>query len=577
MRVNENLPSSMQQLKDAEIFNHGHLPVAAAFCKRLKLVDLVNDLVPSQMELEPGHLVQAMVLDTLSGRTPLYRLQHFMAKQDIELLLGKSVPAEKFNDTNLARGLDAIFESGTSKILTRLGVEASRQFSLDATTVSYDTTSTNVWGDYTYSQNDEGPTITHGYSKDHRPDLKQFMTELLCVERGVPIFGQTLDGNSSDKESNNRILSRISKLMTQHGVKPGAFIYVADSAMVTKDNLKEIGSDPFISRLPATYKECERVIAKAVEKNQWHEIGTLAENYTASKRPIAQYKAYEGTVELYSQEYRAVVIHSSSHDKRRQKKLNKAILASEKDINKSLAKSETQYFCEEDAKLAAQQMEKFSTRLHKVKTTINSFEVAKPGRPPKDRPVPTQTRYRISCTVIEKENEILKERERSGCFVLITTVPVKGESGLNCVELLKAYKGQYGVESNFAFLKDPLIVNDIFIKKPHRIDALGMILIISLLIWRLMERNMRTYLDKKDKTIEGWEKRKTKKPTSFMMTTAIGGIMVVRMVNHQRFFFKRPGKRPSDFLEALGVNHNVFLDPLEKCKPIIPENFSPKG
>ena len=36
------------------------------------------------------------------------------------------------------------------------------------------------------------PRVTHGFSKDHRPDLKQFMTELLCVERGVPIFGKTL-------------------------------------------------------------------------------------------------------------------------------------------------------------------------------------------------------------------------------------------------------------------------------------------------------------------------------------------------------------------------------------------------
>jgi transposase len=35
------------------------------------------------------------------------------------------------------------------------------------------------------------------------------MTELLCVDRGVPIFGRTLDGNSSDKTSNNQLLSRI--------------------------------------------------------------------------------------------------------------------------------------------------------------------------------------------------------------------------------------------------------------------------------------------------------------------------------------------------------------------------------
>ena len=55
-------------------------------------------------------------------------------------------------------------------------------------------------------------------------------------------------------------------------------------------------------------------------------------------------------------------------------------------------------------------------------------------------------------------------------------------------EILKIYKEQHGIEKNFGFLKDPLIVNDLFLKKPERIEALGFILVISLLIWRLVER-----------------------------------------------------------------------------------------
>ena len=44
--------------------------------------------------------------------------------------------------------------------------------------------------------------------------------------------------------------------------------------------------------------------------------------------------------------------------------------------------------------------------------------------------------------------------------------------------LLKTYKGQYGIESDFVFLKDPMIVNDLFLKKSERIEALGMILFL---------------------------------------------------------------------------------------------------
>jgi transposase len=65
---------------------------------------------------------------------------------------------------------------------------------------------------------------------------------------------------------------------------------------------------------------------------------------------------------------------------------------------------------------------------------------------------------------------------------------------LDSFGVLRTYKGQYGVENDFAFLKDPLVVNDLFLKTPARIDALGMILVLALLIARLMEVRMRRFL-----------------------------------------------------------------------------------
>ena len=204
MKLPDAVPAGFEVLGSAEVFVHGHLPLAAAFCRRLGLVELVNRLVPSQMAVSPGLVVQAMVLNTLSGRTPLYHLENFLSELDLELLLGEPVDAHAFNDTNLARSLDAIFEAGPSKIVTELGLQAAKIFSLDASVPSYDTTSTSVWGDYAACENEDdpvpGPRIVYGHSKDHQPELKQFMTELMCVDRGVPIFGRTLDGNSSDKK-----------------------------------------------------------------------------------------------------------------------------------------------------------------------------------------------------------------------------------------------------------------------------------------------------------------------------------------------------------------------------------------
>jgi hypothetical protein len=72
-----------------------------------------------------------------------------------------------------------------------------------------------------------------------------------------------------------------------------------------------------------------------------------------------------------------------------------------------------------------------------------------------------------------------------------------------------ADKGKNGVESDFGFLKDPLVFNDLFLKKPSRIEAHGMILIISLVIWRLMERSLRTYVENTGIKLSGWDKKMT--------------------------------------------------------------------
>ena len=135
----------MYRAGDIELYRQGHLPLASAWCRGINLVGCINSLVPSEMELQPGLAVQAMVLDVLTGRNALYHVQQFLDQQDRALLLGKEYAPSLFNDTNLARTLDAIAEYGTGKIITALGIQAARLCDLDMSVISYDTTSTSVW------------------------------------------------------------------------------------------------------------------------------------------------------------------------------------------------------------------------------------------------------------------------------------------------------------------------------------------------------------------------------------------------------------------------------------------------
>jgi len=219
-----------------------HLPIVKAYAVKIGLVDIINQLIPGKMDVEPGIIFLGMVMDTLSGRTPLYRLDEFFQDQDTELLLGKRISSDKFCDYNVGRVLDKAYEIGSIKIFTAIAKNAVEIFDVNTRHVSFDTTSVTVFGDYDlYSDDNQSPSlkITYGHSKDHRPDLKQFLVSMLCVDRNVPIFGKTEDGNGSDKTINNEILSSISKRMAVHGLEPGAFIYIADSAMVTKKELAD--------------------------------------------------------------------------------------------------------------------------------------------------------------------------------------------------------------------------------------------------------------------------------------------------------------------------------------------------
>ncbi len=550
-------------LEGMRITQPNHLPIAAAFCQRIGLAETIKGVVPTQMEVDVGTIVQAMVLDTLSGRSPLYRLADFFEHQDTELLLGRQIPCSAFNDTTVGRAMDAIFEAGAAKVFSEVAFQACVRFPLDMTQVHFDTTSISLWGHYDLcSPNCEKLHITYGHSKDHRPDLKQFLIKMLCVERNIPILGACEDGNASDKSLNNGLLTRISSHMARHGLSAGAFLYVADSAMVTEDNLKAIGDNAFVTRLPFSYNETSRVVTEAVKQGAWEQIGTLNQTPSTEKRPPAQYRIAEKTVTLYGQTYRAVVVHSTAHDKRRLKRIEREIRQSESALRKLLAEqTKPEYFCLADAQAAASRLQQCGTELHRIDTSVTEKPRYSRGRPQKNAPRKIASlRYLLDASVVENTDQIQRKREEAGCFVLLTNVPLQDQTAQNGADLLRAYKDQHGIEHNYSFLKDPLIVNDTFLKKPERIEVLGAILLMALLVWNLIEHVLRQYVAQRDVQLPGWDNKPTRRPTAFMMSTKFLGLQTVRAGDLCRLAKPlTPVQRR--FLEALGLTESHLLMP----------------
>jgi transposase len=543
-----------------EVYPVHHLPIIKAYADQLGLVGLINHYVPTEMDLDAGTVVLGLVLDTLSGRRPLYRLEEFFAHQDTELLLGTAVPPRAFTDDTVGRVLDRLYDFGTMKLFTAWAVRASMQFGMERRYVHFDTTSRSVWGDYDFAEAQDLPfRMTYGYSKDQRPDLKQFVLSTLGVDRAVPIWGKLEDGNASDKALNAPLLSEVAHLLALHGVAPGAYIYIADAALVTEANLKALDNTMFITRLPATYSACERVIADAVAQDQWAEVGIVAPTKPTRHRPAASYKVAERTVALYGKPYRAVVIHSSSQDQRRQQRFARELAASATALAATVSEATQQeYFCRADAEAAAEKVQALQSSYHQVKVVIEERPTYGPGRPSTRKPRAVKAwRYGLKATLHERSEVIARKVQEAGCFVLLTNVPTEGEMAHSTGEVLRAYKAQHGVEQNFAFLKDPLIVNSLFLKKPERIEALGLVLLLALLLWRLVERALRVHVETTGNTLTGWDKKETLKPTAFMMMTKFAAVLVLKIGSHRQLAQPLSAVQHA-YLSALGVPATAF-------------------
>ena len=113
-----------------------------------------------------------------------------------------------------------------------------------------DTTSFSLRGEYVPESDEQAITITHGYSKDHRPDLKQAVLELMVSQDGgVPFVSKSWDGNTSDIAV---FQERAQALLAAFQNAPSPRYLIADSKLYHEDNAPNLQNLGFITRIPNT-------------------------------------------------------------------------------------------------------------------------------------------------------------------------------------------------------------------------------------------------------------------------------------------------------------------------------------
>lgn len=321
--------------------------------------------------------------------------------------------------------------------------------------------------------------LEHGYSKDLRSDLKQVVHELIVSQDGgVPLMMQSWSGGSSDSTIFKQRSDALIKCFQE---SPSPRYLIADSKLYSENNAENLAKLQFITRIPGSIIEENKLIDEAINKNMWDK---LDDNNCYYVSKISHYNIAQ----------RWIVVNSSAAADRAKKSVAKAVHNEFTSITKQLIKlSKIIFNCKEDALLALSKLDK--TKYHKIESPIieevNIY--TKKGRPKKDAK-PDQIKYSITATVNIIAAFIKIAEHQKSCFVIATNIPIEQ---LSAPEIVQKYKMQNSTLENvgFRFIKDKMFFADsLFLKNPHRIMALLTIMTLSLLIYSVAQRRMRAFI-----------------------------------------------------------------------------------
>ena len=194
---------------------------------------------------------------------PLSLTPQFFANKPLDLLFREGIDAEMFNRFKLGRTLEEAHAYGCDLLFEALALAICAQEGIDLRFNHLDTTSFALTGDYVPDRDEYAIRITHGYSKDHRPDLKQAVLELMVSQDGgVPFVSKSWDGNTSDTQV---FQQRAEALIRAFQDTPSPRYLVADAKLYCEATAAHLAQLGFITRIPATLKVVSQVISQALQ------------------------------------------------------------------------------------------------------------------------------------------------------------------------------------------------------------------------------------------------------------------------------------------------------------------------
>jgi hypothetical protein len=449
----------------------GALPLVTPVIERLGLVGIVDRAAPmrGRAHLTHGEVVAALVANRLTAPRPLYDVAGWAEAYATNEWLG--TPAGLLNDDRLGRALDALAPH-LDAVASAVALAAIGRYGADAARLHWDFTSVAFCGAYD-GQDEAAPRIGFGHSSDRQGHRRQLKVAHATTAAGIALYGRVTGGARHEGAETGTLLESL-RAMAQ----PKALLLVADSALVTKANLAAADQTGirFVSRLPRSFDY--EADALGQPEAAWRKLTYCSDRsrrLEPARRP--SFRAAEGAIEIAgpdkaTRNFRVLYVYGS-----------------------------------EEAGAARASRVKLMARAEHALAGIARGLLGRPRQDPEavERRVAgavskgrvgawlrTEVEGRPDGTVSLRWSPDLaalaESERRDGLYALITNMSPRQCSA---DRLLALYKDQALSERAHHFLKGPLAVRPVFLKSNRRAAALVGVCSIALLIYGLIEADVR--------------------------------------------------------------------------------------
>jgi transposase len=501
----------------------GPLPIINHFIKRLGLPELLTRFVPThdrRVRLPYDKGLGVLLRSILVEREPIYRQHETVstfapATFDLENGLIRHV-----KDDAVGRSLDRFFDADRGALLTELVVSMASRFEISFKEIHNDSTSIRFCGQYRAAKGRSirgklAPFITYGYSKDHRPDLKQLLFIITTsADGGVPVQFRCEAGNCNDSRTHEETWDTLREISGNT-----RFLYVADSKLCNREALDHINNKGgrLVCVIPRSRHE-DGEFRHWIQTNEpdwqlvWDRPHPRRRHGPRDRWWV--HRHYLPSVEGWP----VIWVLSSTLRRRQERRRREHIDAATEELakyNDKMAgprprrRSQRDIFDDVEEILKKHRVNRYIT-VNLVEEEKHSYRQSTPGRPTSKTRYIRKTRKYFRLEWALDAGAIEYDQKSDGMYPLLTN-----DRDLSAAEVLEAHKRQPSIEKRFEQTKTVFDIAPVLLKNEGRVEALFYLYFLSLVVQSLIEREIRLAMSREniDSLPLYPEERKNKRPT----------------------------------------------------------------